>query len=179
MTEKRIRNLVIATAAAAVLAACGGGGGNPGATSGSGGTTTTTTTTVSAASAVDKYVGTWLLCLSTGVGSTSQTLVFAKTGDAALSYTFTFRTHTASGCTGTATVIGEGTGTVAVTGTKLVGTEIVDKWITTENGQTQKMLAVIRNSRLFFSIERDQPGFTEDSEGYPNTLDEGSSLAKQ
>lgn len=168
MIETIFRTLLI-SATAALLVACGGGG-----DSGFGGTTTITT-----ASTADKYVGTWVLCVATGGGSTSQTITFSKTGGAALAYTFAFRAHLSSDCSGTGALVAEGTGTVALTGTKGVGTETVDKWIVTENGLSEKLLAVIRNSRLFFSLDRTEPGFTEDAEGYPNTLDESSSLGKQ
>jgi len=168
MIETIFRTMLI-SATAALLVACGGGGGDSG-----GGTTTLTS-----ASTVDKYVGTWVVCVPTGGGSTSQTLTFSKTGGAALAYTFAFRAHLSSDCSGTGALISEGTGSVVLTGTKSVGAEVVDKWIVTENGLSEKLLAVIRNSRLIFSVDRTVPGFTEDAEGYPNTLDESSSLAKQ
>jgi len=166
MFETIFRNILMA-ASAALLVACGGGGG-----SGFSGTTTLTSD-----STVDRYVGTWVLCVPAAGGSTSQTLTFSKTGGAALTYTFTFRAHLSSDCSGSGATVSEGTGSVVLTGTKGVGTETVDKWIVTENGIAEKLLATIRNNRLFFSLDRTQPGFTEDAEGYPNAIDESSSLA--
>lgn len=170
MRAYELRYLLIA-AGSALLVACGGGG-----DAGTAGGTTASTTS---SSSVDKYVGTWLLCEAEGAGSESESLVITKNSDTAFGFVFTLRAHAGTSCAGEGTTTEQGSGTGTLVGTKTIGSDTVDKIDITEGAGSEKIAAMIKDSRLVFSLDSDQAGYSADAEGYPNVMDEAGSYAKQ
>lgn len=158
--------------ALAFLAGCGGGGdsstaADTGGTGGTGGTTPT---------AADKYVGTWSGCFSSGSGTGShrESVTITRTGDASASFVFTGSDYAAAGCTGTPTATDTGSGTIALSGTKTIGTDTVDKGVITDSGKpAEKQVFLVKGTGpITLSTGRGvNDGGTLDADGYPTTLD--------
>ena len=161
--------------ATAVLTACGGGGGSDAVPA---------PATVTA----DKYVGTWGNCApvtgaANGVLSARTDFVFAKTGPTTLTYSLDGTYFKAVNCTGPVfdTIKAIATGTATINGTKVAGSDTVDrvdfvgvsKDIPELNGAF-KEIALITGNILKFSASS-----TADAQGYPTALDNTTLLTKQ
>ena len=144
--------------AAAGLAACGGGGGG------------TATATV-AASAGDKYVGTWFAaCVNSGSTSTRGVSVITKVG--ANLYALANRSDQfgALNCTGSATAVPVSTSNFQITGTSNVRGVTVDRVATPDF--TGKDLLYLSTPTTF---QTGDPASGRDVDDYPTSL--SSSIA--
>lgn len=126
--------------------------------------------TLTGASPVDKYVGTWTACFTTGTSSDRETFTISKTGTTTASITGTDNRFASTNCTGTVTSTGTQSNTATWRDTKTLGTDTVDKIDLIEQGVLVKSVVVIKNGQLYTGRDvRD--GGSVDSEGYPTSLD--------
>jgi hypothetical protein len=165
MTLKNLFSLVAMTA---VLAACGGGGDAAPAPA------------QLPAGAADKFVGSWGSCAPVtgavnGVLSARTLFVYTKTGATTLNLSVDGQGFKSAGCAGTAfnTITAIGTANVTLNGTKLIGTQTVDRLdyvakstsITAFNGNL-KDVALVSGTTLTFGGTS-----VPDANGYPTALD--------
>jgi hypothetical protein len=177
MTLKNMFSLVAMTA---VLAACGGGGGDA--------APAPAAAAPLAAGAADKYAGAWGLCspvanATNGVLSARTLFVYTKTGATTLNLSLDGQGFKAANCSGTVfnTVTGIVTAAVTINGTKLVGTQTVDRLdiasksatVASANGNFKDIALV--SSTTFIS----GASSLADANGYPTLLDTATVLTKQ
>jgi hypothetical protein len=157
---------------AITLVACGGGGGDAPA----------------AATGVDKYVGAWGICqpvtgATNGVLSAVEIFNYTKASESTLNLSIEIQGFKAAGCAGTVFNIipNVGSATVTLNGTKLIGTQTVDRLnfvaksatITEFNGNL-KDVGLISGNTLSFGANS-----VADADGYPTQLDTVSVLTKR
>jgi hypothetical protein len=166
----------------ATLTACGGGGGGDTPPPAPAPAPTT------ANSGTDKYVGTWGNCrpitgAANGILSGRVDFVFNKTSETvmggSLNYVY-FKTTDCSGVVAT-TLTSVGTAVVTINGTKLIGTQTVDRLdfiarsatISEFNGSF-KEIGLVSGNTLILSASS-----TLDANGYPTALDTATVFKKQ
>jgi hypothetical protein len=156
-----IRPLAAGIAVLAALAGCGGGG-------------TAANALASATGArMDAYAGTWDACFpdAGGGGSSAETLAIEKTGATTADFRLTAQRHASADCSGPASGSENDAGSLAIVGTKTISGESVDKVTVTEGGTVSNTVLVIRASgKLHTGSDRNEPGYTADAEGFPETL---------
>jgi hypothetical protein len=161
------------------LAACGGGGGSPGTRGGSGTTPGGGGNGGGGATpVVDKYVGTWVRCVSNGAGtSMRETLALDRTTDTTMTFSDTQVGFNNTSCTGTGNGQVTTTGTVLFNGkTKTIGSDTVDEVQIqqTNSGALQNQVMVVHptsNGGTNLSLGLVSQGATFDTSGFPNALD--------
>jgi hypothetical protein len=167
MTNFKLLSLFIVTT---MLVACGGGGGD-----------------APSDGAADKFVGTWSACSPTptpipGVISIRADYVITKTGSSSLSISLDGVGFSAAGCTGTQVnkVSGIATGTIILNGTKVIGSQTVDRLNNTLvsatpslNGSFKDIALVSGNTLNFGAIS------PVDADGYPTQIDTANPFIKQ
>jgi hypothetical protein len=153
-------------ALAALLTACGGSDDNGGGGAG-----------------LDKYLGSWTQCVSTGgTSSERETLLITQGTGGNLAFTDNTTAYAGSGCTGTITSAVAATGTLAFTGTKTIGGETVDKAIISA-GAPEKQVLLVRgagtaNATLTPGLTASEGGVL-DADGYPTALSATAVFSKQ
>jgi hypothetical protein len=145
-------------------------------------------TTVAASGATDKYVGSWGVCApvtnaTNGVLSALTIFAFTKTGANTMNLSVDGKGFQAANCAGVAfnSFTGLGTALVTVNGTKLIGTQTVDRLdlaavsrdIPEFNGSL-KDIALVSGNVLFLGASS-----LADTNGYPTALDNVKGWTKQ
>ena len=158
-----------------LLAGCGGGGDS--ATD----TPAPATPTPQAATAA-KYVGSWSGCFDRSTTtSRRESVVITQVTAESVSFNYSEVSFAQASCGGSAGTTVSDSGTIAFSGTKVIGTETVDKGSVTSVGSpVQKQVFLVRQgtpATLVFGKNADDGGVL-DAEGYPTTL-ETNGLAKQ
>ena len=173
-TYMKIISILAVSCTFLALVACGGGGGDA--------------APAPAAVSADKYVGVWGNCqpvtaATNGVLSARSDFVFTKTGATTLSYSVDGTGFKAANCTGPVfnNIKALATGTATINGTKVVGSDTVDridfvgvsKDIPELNGPF-KEIALIAGNILKLSAPS-----AADAQGYPTALDNTFLFTKQ
>jgi hypothetical protein len=158
----KFSKVVFLTVATATLVACGGGGGG-------------SSSPVATTDVVDKYVGTWVVCVARSApntGANKESVTYTKTGPSAVSFAFKQESFASADCTGTPTATPfSQSGTAVLKGTKVVGADTVDKFeetITSVPTSLNKEIAFISGNALKLS---DTSSTNFDADGYPTVLD--------
>ena len=174
----KFQNLALLAVVVATLVACGGGGSD----------TPAANPTPIAAGPADKYVGTWGNCQSitggaNGIVSVRSDFVFTKTAPAAMSLSVNGVGFTGANCSGNTVnpLNGLATATVTLNGTKLIGTDTVDRWdivgtsqaIPELNGQAKEIGFISGNTLKLSSAS------VVDPQGYPTALDNFTVFTKR
>jgi hypothetical protein len=168
----KLSTLFSLVAMTATLAACGGGGGS----------TAANPNPPVTADVVDKYVGTWVACYPNAAGtrSSKDTIVITKSSATSMVVDAKGDDFANASCTGTPA------GTPFTSkdrddfkGTKIIGTDTVDKFEETDLQGTvpvYKQIYLIKGNKLIYGA-----GFAaKDADGYPVALDpEIYALTKQ
>lgn len=163
--------------ATAVLVACGGGGDDSGSSS---------SDSSGLADVADKYVGTWVMCVAgypSSADSTKVTMVGTKTAATSISYTYNESEHLGStACAGTGTPGYSELGSIEYTGSKTVGTDVVDMGeatITSDNDSStsepriEKDISLVSGTTLYYGDD------SVGADGYPTALFTLLSFTKQ
>lgn len=170
-----IRTVSVVSALAFVVASCGGGDSpatEPATTSPPASTTTPAADTV-AANDASRYVGTWVRCVSTGPATSEmERVVIAASGTNTFSFTETNAAYSRAGCAGVAGSVRTDTGTVALNGTKIIGTITADKGLMISGTLPPEKQLFVATSSSLGTGRPVREGGTVDSEGYPDTLDD-------
>ena len=174
----KLSTLFSLVAMAATLAACGGGGGGD----------TAAPAAVLPAGAADKFVGSWAHCdpvtgATNGVLSAKTVFAYTKTGATTLNVSVDGVGYKAANCAGTAfnNITGVATATVTLNGTKLIGTQTVERLdmvgksatITALNGNFKDIALVTATTMLFGASS------AADANGYPTVIDTADVFTKQ
>ena len=171
---KKLLSILTSAAALTILAACGGGGGDSTAVATGAGAGTTP-------GDASRYLGTWSGCTSFGTSSEKETVVITPQAAEIFAVNFTDVKFAAPACAGPASSTTTGTGTVALSGTKTIGADTVDKGIVTQAGQAAEKQVFLVKGTGPVTLSFGRPGGEGgpvDAEGYPNTLD-SFSLTKE
>ena len=163
---------VLSSTILTMLVACGGGGGDSTPvvpTSGS-----TPAQPVAAVDVVDKYVGTWAVCVpgtAPAPGSSiKEVQTFTKASAASTAYSATQTQYIGTTCAGTPTYTIADTGTSTFIGTKSVGTTTVDTVTNASSARPtveDKGISAIVSGQLRVGDNVS----AKDSDGYPTALD--------
>jgi hypothetical protein len=146
-----------------LLTACGGGDGNAGGSAGG--------SVTSPSAAVDNYAGTWVECVAGGTGgSEKNSMTFTKTGDTTMSLAISSRSFGTANCTGAEGPTLTDSGSVTFNGTKVIGSETVDRIDVVQSTGSFKQVLVIRADGRLYSGNLSAG---TDGQGYPNALDPG------
>lgn len=153
----KINSVFAALLTSLTLVACGGGGG----------------TAPTAVDVTDKYLGSWTICTAdqTNANTSIKTIFdFKKINVSSISFTLVDDSYSNSTCSGTAIPGSDyGAGVANFAGTKLVGSETVDKidfTLATPEVKTVKDIGFYNGSGLKFGNDA-----LVDSNGYPTALD--------
>jgi hypothetical protein len=128
---------------------------------------------VIAADVADKYSGAWTLCFADSPSTyVKRTLAFTKHSATSAKYTLREDRFALNTCSGLPTAAGiyNQAGTVTFTGTKVVGTNTVDKIsidVSTPSISTQKNIGFVTGNQLKLG----DLNSTKDPGGYPAVLD--------
>ena len=170
--------VLAAVAASVVLVACGGGGGDSAAPV-SGGAVAVTQSVAPApviADQVDKYVGTWSVCVNNAISGTNikEKLVYTKASVSSLDLVFTQTDHTDTACTSVDASPFTSTSLVAFVGTKTIGAVLADKvsiWSVPPSpaSPAEKDVAFIDGNLL--KVGSSAVGATNDTDGFPTAFD--------
>jgi len=195
-----MRTLLATLLASSVIAGCGGGGDETAASvvtttptasvetpsqtvSGSGGDSTAAE--ASAPGVADKYVGTWVMCVTVANISYKITMIGTKVSATSINYTYSQAQHSNSNCAGTGTNDYTEAGSIVYQGTKTIGTDEADKGeatITADSDnltvepRTEKDVSLVSGNMLYHG---DKSASGLDSEGYPNALFRRNGFTKQ
>lgn len=132
---------------------------------------TQVTQTLAGASPVDKYTGTWGGCFgfSSSAESEKEIVTITKTGNTTASVASSTTHHASTNCTGTVTRSKNSTLAVTFRGTKILGSDTVDKVEVVDNGVLEKTVLLIKDGQ-FYTGRDAVDGGSFDSEGYPTSL---------
>jgi hypothetical protein len=176
----KLSTLFSLVAASALLSACGGGGGGTAAPA--------AVPVAGPVEASDKFVGSWAHCdpvtgAANGVLSAKTVFVYTKTGATTLNLSVDGAGYKAANCAGTAfnSITGVATAGVTLNGTKLIGTQTVERLdmvgksatITALNGNL-KDIALVTATTMQFGASS-----VPDANGYPTVIDTTAVFAKQ
>jgi hypothetical protein len=130
---------------------------------------------------IAKYLGTWARCSATGVAtSEKETFVITEGSGDTLVVADTHIAYGAPACAGPGGIPDTTTQNISFNGTKVIGTDTVDRVFVGLGGLGRKQVLLVKGiSPVTLTTGRDSSeGGTLDSDGYPTTL-ESSSLTKQ
>jgi hypothetical protein len=171
----RFLNISFPALAVVTLVACGGGGGDA----------PVVNAPPVAASPADKYVGAWRYCQAAAAGRTdgivsaSTDFVITKTAAAQLSLSITVLAFTGVGCSGNTVDQRNGSATVKLSGTKLIGGNTVDFWDIQGMSDVPNLDGPGKDIGFISGNTLKLGGEILDAQGYPVALDDTNVFTKR